>query len=561
MVIIDELVRHGVTRLVLAPGSRSAPLAIAAAEHPKVEITVHLDERSAGFWALGMSQAGPHPAAVLTTSGTAVANLVPALTEARYGRVPLLAITADRPPELQQVGANQTIDQLGLLSTTVRSQTGLGPPDNHPEEVLFWRSEISRLLTVAQGGVSSPGPVQLNVRFRPPLLPGSEDVPTSTEKYQGITAGRPDNLPWTAGQLSSPPTKPLPNRWSSNPKGIVVAGYLGSRFPTAKYADQLAAQLGWPLIAEPGSGLRPPQTITQAHQLLSHPGFVARYQPEVMLVLGRAGLSPMLNQIQTKTEALVVDPWGWSDHTRQATEYWSAFPVLASETQAGSPSQRRDWLQANDRVRQSISEWGREPDNWSEPVVLAELTEWLPAQTPLLVGSSLPIRHLDWFGQPGDYRIFCNRGCSGIDGLVSTAFGIASSSSQTTVAVLGDLSFLHDANAALTDDRPDLILVVINNQGGGIFSLLPHAQLNTHLDHLFTTPPNRDLTSLAEWHGIPARSVASSAELIEALEEARQAGGTQLVEVVCDHARLASAHAESTRIAHLAIDRFLAEGS
>lgn len=519
-VVVDELVRAGVRFLVIAPGSRSAAVAISAARREDLQVAVSIDERSAAFHALGVGRATGRPAAVLTTSGSAVANLFPAVVEADTGRVPLLLLTADRPPELHGVGANQTIEQADIFGSAVRWTANLGPAQHDPGANAEWRTVVCRAVNAA-----SDGPVHLNLAFREPLVPETDDGRDRDMPFSHPTDGRDDGATWMPLEAPSLPTVPLADRWAMPERGVVVAG--DAPFVPLEAVDRLAAVLGWPLIAEPTAGGRPPQTITTAHHLLSDPDLGARLRPEVAVVVGRANLSRPVSRWLTGVPRLIVEP-RMLRSPDAAAELAVGWPVV-EKVGTRSGTWRRTWLEAEAAGRRALDHFLDETD-LVEPKIARDVASAI-GDGVLVAASSMPIRDLDLAMRPGPARILSNRGASGIDGLVSTAFGVASVSSRPVVALSGDLALLHDANGFLIEPRPDVVFVVINNDGGGIFSFLPQARQTDVFERLFGTPHGRSFEMLAAFHGLGYRHVT---DIGSQLHDAIDAGGTWILEAVTD---------------------------
>ena len=532
-VVVDELVRGGVRDLVVAPGSRSAAVAIAAARRDDVALTVLIDERSAAFFALGVGRATGRPAAVLTTSGSAVAHLHPAVVEADTGRVPLLLLTADRPPELHGVGANQTIEQLGLFGGSVRMALGLGPAEHAPSENAEWRAGVCRALASAVDG-----PVQINLAFREPLVPETDDGRSRDRPFTFDTAGRSDGGPWLATTAERAEPAMLDDRWSVPERGVVVAG--DAPGVGVGEIDRLAAALGWPLIVEPTAGGRPPQAISAAHHVLSDPVLAETLRPDVALVIGRVNLSRPVMGWLAQVPRLVVDPRITRPPDPNA-ELSATWPVIGRVGPRGG-SWRRQWLEIEAVARRALDAWLDEA-GLVEPRIARDVAAAVPAGGVLVSGSSMPIRDLDLAMRPGSLAVLSNRGASGIDGTVSTAFGVASVASGPVVVLTGDLALLHDANGFLVEPRPDVVFVVVNNDGGGIFSFLPQARQADVFERVFGTPHGRSFEMLAAFHGVHHRHLSEIGAQVEAAVEA---GGTWILEAVTDRASNPRIHRELT---------------
>jgi 2-succinyl-5-enolpyruvyl-6-hydroxy-3-cyclohexene-1-carboxylate synthase len=560
LTLVDELARAGVTDACLAPGSRSAPVALALAEHPGIAVHVHLDERSAAFFALGAAKRSGRPAVVLCTSGTAAANLHPAVLEADHARAPLLMLTADRPPELRGTGANQATDQLKLYGQAVRWFCEVGVPGDNPAAGRYWRSLASRAWAEASGPPA--GPVHLNLAFADPLVPSGPPAAAAGgwPRLGGAPApGRPGGAPWTAvppGVRTAAPgdVTALAEAVRANPRGVLIAGWGSDLDPEA--VDAFAAASGWPVLADPLSGSRRgPAAVSTYDGLVRAPGFAAAHRPTLAVRVGAAPTSKALTTwLDESIGQVVVDPSaGWLDPGRAATLRLTADPsaTLAATatlltTQDPAPGSvapgpwLREWLEAEREAREAIDGL---LDEWAEPFegrVARDLVGWLPAGGTLVVGSSMPVRDVDAFARPREgLRFVANRGLSGIDGFVATALGVAAAGAEPVAALCGDLALLHDASSLLgAAGRPrGAVLVVCDNDGGGIFSFLPQAELPGDLfEPLFGTPHGLDLTALAAAARVPARVVEKAADLVPALDAALAGGGTELVLVRSDRA-------------------------
>ncbi len=541
-VLVDELIRRGVREAVLSPGSRSAPLALAldAADRAgRLRLHVRIDERSAGFLALGLAKASGVAVPVVTTSGTATANLHPAVLEASYSDIPLLVLTADRPPELRGVGANQTIDQIELYGRAVRRFVELGVPEERPGQVVVWRTTIAAALAAA-----GDGPVQLNLPFREPLVPDGDE---SWIEPLGAPAAGLDAAP--APAAPSPLSHEAAFHQPVRPKaplceveaaltgrGVVVLGD-GAQGLAAE-AVALATARGWPVIAEPTVALPGlSAAVRGAALLLADAAFLGSHVPDLVLVAGRPTLSRgVLALLRAAGDHWVVDPHGRRhDPTRTATRFLPWLPTTAV-AQPAAAGWLAAWLVAADRATAAATAV-LAGEGLSEPLVARTLVAALPAGALLFVGSSRPIRDVDAFAAPRtDVRILANRGVAGIDGTVSSAIGAALAHAGPAYALLGDLTFLHDANGLVlgpAEPRPDLCIVVVNNDGGGIFRLLEpgdaaHAQ---SFERVFGTPHGVDLAALCAATRTPHRLASTPGELTQALVPAR---GIRVVEVRTD---------------------------
>src|ERR1700722_6856466 len=535
-VLIDELVFGGVTHMCMTPGSRSTPIAIAAARHPGITLHVHVDERASAFFALGIAQASGAPVATFCTSGTAAANHSPAVVEAFMARVPLIVLTADRPPELQGVGANQTIDQQHLFGKFVKRFEDSGVPDNGARAFHHWSSLGTRVIFYAVH--DPPGPVHLNLPFREPLLPTGDAIKTGSPFARATytaTHQPPDRIPTFAREVAT------------GHRVVVVAGRL--RVPPVGLVE-LCAERGWPLLAEPISGLRGDTSGVdggplQAGALLAaNAGFRERRHADLVIQVGGAPTSRGVQElVRSADRLLIIDPDGLvADPDRRSTLTLERDPaeVIAKlrETHSSlpptSPNWSGDWAAADPSGRVAVDAL---IDSWDEPFegrIARDLAAVIPDGAVLFAGSSMPIRDLDTYMRPrAGLRVLANRGASGIDGLVSTAFGIAEVSGPT-YALLGDLSVLPDAAGLLwgTTGGPAAVLVVIDNDGGGIFSMLPPASLpREEFELLFGTPHGLDLEAVARAAGAGVRTVDSARVLVPAIREAAAAEGVQFVRV------------------------------
>ena len=483
--IVDEWVRGGVTDAVIAPGSRSTPLTMALAASP-IRIHVRIDERCAGFFALGVARATGRPCPIVTTSGTAGGHLLPAVMEASASNVPMIVCTADRPAELHHVGAPQTAEQELLYLPVRRLQITIEPsiPDGS------WRSIAAQSLIAAHDG-----PVHLNLQFAEPLVGVPEALPP----------GRSDGAPW---HVAPPVTQSASLRTPvAGRRGLIIATDVDD--PSLVMA--LAAALGWPVFAGPQSGCRTGSAVCAFDALVRAPDAPA---PEVVLRLGGLPASRVTNEWLDGLEAdqIAVGP-RWVDPARNAREVVSCAPsAVCRSLLAGSPEPAPSAWAASWMEREAAAQKAIASVVEGEPSVARTLTESLPASTTLLVASSMPYRDVEWYGAPAqDVRLVANRGVNGIDGMVSTALGLATAG--PVVALLGDLAFLHDAGG-LVGAEGDCTFVVVDNQGGGIFNFLPQAAL-PDFERYWGTPPGVDPAAVAAGYGVPV-TVGSSLPAVEA---------------------------------------------
>ncbi len=531
--VADELSRCGIKHVCIAPGSRSGPLALAFEREPGLDTHVHIDERSAGFFALGIARASRRPAVVVCTSGSAAANLFPAIVEARQALVPMVVMTADRPPELRATGANQTIDQLKMFGDSVVWFADSGIPDEAPGSAGYWRSLTCRAVTES---IARSGPVHLNVPLREPLYPEG-----SSDSYPHPIEGRAGGRPWTevvsAPAACDETAAELARMIDGAERGVVVAGATtGELSPMLA----LAEAAGWPVLAEPSSNIRVPGTISSYDALLRVGSFVDAHRPEVVLRTGKLALGrPLARFLSQARQVAIGAPGTWWDEQRKIATMVAADPgtLCGRVTNDLVPRTRTSWLASwrhhDDIARAAIDAALGSTDNPSEPRTARDLAAALPDGTNLFSASSMPVRELDSFMVPRTgLRIHANRGANGIDGNVSTAMGIAAASGARTAALVGDLALLHDSNAMLHDrsSELDLAVVVLNNDGGGIFSFLEQARV-PDFERIFGTPHGIDLQRWAHLYDIPSEIVTSAAALPEVVLGGR---GTRLIEVRTD---------------------------
>jgi 2-succinyl-5-enolpyruvyl-6-hydroxy-3-cyclohexene-1-carboxylate synthase len=535
--LADELIRCGLTEVVLAPGSRSAPLAMEfhrRAERGDLRLHVRIDERSAAYLALGLAKAGGRPAAVLCTSGTAAASFHPAVIEASESGVPLLVLTADRPPELRGTGANQAIDQIKLYGDAVRWFSEVGVPEDRPgpaaeaAQAGYWRSLTCRAWGSASGAAGGPaGPVHLNLAFRDPLVPDPAPAPADE-----ALDGRAGGAPWVrftatpagpGAALELPPTE----------RGLIVCGD-GLSDETAGQLLALAAEAGWPVLAEPSSGARRgPDALSAYQYLLAAPGFLAAHRPDVIVTAGRPGLSrgqtALLRGVAGSVRHVVIaaQPGHWDDPARTATDVAPAVRLAPAASAARAPDTawRREWCRADAAARKAVDALLDAEPGLSEPRLARDLAAALPDGALLWAASSMPIRDLDQQLAPRTgLRVLASRGASGIDGTTSAAIGAAlahqAAGGGPAVALIGDLALLHDSAGLFIgpdEPRPDLCLVVVNNDGGGIFSTLEQASFPGSFERVFGTPHGADVGRLATAAGLPYQRITQFTQLVTQL--------------------------------------------
>lgn len=556
-IIIEELVRLGVTRFCISPGSRSTPLVVAAARHPKAQIQIGYDERGTAYFALGYARATGRPAAVITTSGTAVANLMPAVTEASVGRVPMLLLTADRPPELSDIGANQTLIQPGIFTPYVRWQFDLPCPDDkfHAAAVL---STIDHAVERTLG--AAPGPVHLNLRFREPLEPAASTLETA---YLAPLGDWPDrNTPHcqpsvtTGGSGSGPAVSDallddVAQLAVDTEQGMLVIGSLAAS-AEQQAAARVAEQLGWAVYADLTSGLRlgklGTNLIRHYDPLEVDNGFYDRAAPSVMLHLGGAVISKRMGQfIQARPpqHLLIVkphpdryDPVALATRSIQA-DIADFCNRLADRIPHRRPGPIARFHQQKALAAQQIIEQAVTQDaNLTEAFVARRLSQTMAEDDALFVSSSMPIRDVDLYSDVAGPRltVACNRGVSGIDGVMATTSGFAAGRQKPVTLLIGDIAMLHDLNSlelAARSANP-ITVVIINNQGGGIFDFLPISAVSDVFEPLFITPHAYRFEGVCSMYGLGYHQADTKEAFETGLAGLRATGRSGVIEVITD---------------------------
>ncbi|WMT19559.1 2-succinyl-5-enolpyruvyl-6-hydroxy-3-cyclohexene-1-carboxylic-acid synthase [Parageobacillus toebii] len=497
---VDELAKIGVQDVVVSPGSRSTPLAIMMAEHPAMRVHINIDERSAAFFALGMAKAKRHPIALLCTSGTAVANYFPAVVEAYYSRVPLIVITADRPHELRDVGAPQAIDQLNIYGRYAKWFVEMALPEKSTDMLRYARTMAARAAGVA---ISAPaGPVHLNFPLREPLVPIVHE-----ETWEQIEAKEPSYTTVIPGKMTigMEQIQELYNELSLAEKGLIVCGQIDQP-AFAEAVTKLAEMLDYPILADPLSQLRSgthakEYIIDSYDAILKDETIAASLVPDVVIRFGAMPVSKplflLLKRYPSIKQIVVDGEGGWREPTLMASYmvYCDEVEFCRRLIDIGASKQSKSqwsttWKMINDIAKSVLLEATMEEELF-EGKVFTELSQLLPDGATLFVGNSMPIRDTDTFFFTNDkqIRILANRGANGIDGVVSSALG-ASAVTEPLVLVIGDLSFYHDLNGLLAAKMHGLhaTIIVLNNNGGGIFSFLPQAKHKKHFEMLFGTP-------------------------------------------------------------------------
>ena len=547
--LVDEWVRHGVAHAVVAPGSRSTPLALALAGRPELALHVVLDERSAAFVALGIGRATGTPAVLLCTSGTAAVGFHAAVVEAGLSRVPLLVCTADRPPDLHQVGAPQAIEQVGLYGSSPAWAADVDP--------LAWPATSWRSLASRAALATAAGPVHLNLRLREPLLgdPGlevPEPRPGAQPFHQRLKVDGPVGLTDSTLNLGD------------RRRVLVVAG---DGCDPRRAAGPAAGP--WPVLADPLSGWRVPgpATVAAFDAIVRHAPADGDLAPDLVIHLGRPPASRALGEWFDRGDALHVlaDPAGrWLDPARRADAHLAAAPHDALQALRAQLAPPEDgwlarWQRAEAAAQAAITAVLAAHPEVTEPGLARDLAALLPSGAALVVSSSMPIRDVEWFVRPRHgLEVHANRGANGIDGVTSTALGVAlARAGRPTACLLGDLALLHDSSGlnGLAARPCSLTLVVVDNHGGGIFSFLPQADqlAPDRFEQLFGTPQPVDLHALAAAHGIVCRDVATAHALVPSLA-ATGAGGVHMLVARTDRAANVSVHEELAAAVGVALE-------
>lgn len=559
---IDELVHSGLRHIVISPGSRSTPLALLASTHPDLQIWMNIDERSAGFFALGMAKAKREAVALLCTSGTAAANYLPAVIEAKLARVPLVVLTADRPHELRDVGAPQTINQIDLYGDHVKWFMDMPLPEDKPSMIHHARATAARAMMTS---VAKPyGPVHLNFPLREPLLP-------NLQHEQLFTIGRRGQQSFTKVsqgvlQLEQETIDNMAHMLSETTKGVIICGPHDDA-NIAEAVLELANLLQFPIIADPLSQLRrgfPERGLIMDSYdaFLRYSPLAEMLRPELVIRIGAMPVSKSLSQyLQAHpSKHIIIDEGDWRDPAFLGSGRIVADPVLFCQqlcekiTLSALFTDRQKfrewtecWQQINQETQLTLTQTVLVDEDTSlfEGRVVTELGKLLPADCVLFVGNSMPIRDVDsfLFHHEGKVRLMANRGSNGIDGLVSTAAGV-SAAGKRTVLLLGDLSFYHDMNGLLATKlhQLSLTIILVNNDGGGIFSFLPQATVPQHFETLFGTPTGLDYSHAVSMYGGKFERVSSWEEFRQAFSATHEAGGLQVIEVPTDRSNNVERH-------------------
>jgi len=548
-VLVDELARCGMRNAVTSPGSRNAPIALSLAAHDQIDSVSVIDERAAGFMALGMAKATGLPVAVTCTSGTAAANLAPAVYEAAEARVPLVVLTADRPPELRQVGAGQAIDQVKLFGSAAKWFMEVGSHEPGRATAVHHRALACRAFWTALG--DRPGPVHLNLPLREPLDPAPEEL--AAEDWAGRDGGRP--WVWFRERAPKPDgndVQALAAKMAELPRGVIVCG--AAPEPIAAPVARLAAACGWPVLAEPTSGLRCGEhdrshVVAHYDVLLRNEGFADAHTPAMVLRVGDTPTSKALRGWLLRCAQVVLDPHAaWHEPTREAELILRAgaaptCDALAAAVEMRSPVVDAEWLSSWRAADALVPPALAGAPDGCEPRAYTAAAGALPPDALVWLASSMPIRDVEsfWPAGPESVRFLSNRGANGIDGTIASAAGAARATGRPALVLLGELALLHDIGGLMAARRAgiDLTVLCVNNNGGGIFEFLPvagSANRDAFEKHV-STPAGLDLAALAALAGMEHRLCAGALEARDAIAQ-----GPGLVEVRTDRSENVAVH-------------------
>lgn len=558
-ILVETLSRLGLSTAIICPGSRSGPLAVAFAQHPNIEAIPVLDERSAAFFGLGLARRSGLPIVLVCTSGTAGANFYPAVIEAEASRVPLLLLTADRPPELRNCHAGQAIDQVKLYGQYPRWHTELALPSPQPDRLAYVRQTCIYAWERSQWPV--PGPVHLNIPFRDPLAPIADSQTKGLAAHFEVDHffSEVRSIQPVRSSLNPQHLETSLQTWLSCDRGIIIAGPTQPSNPESycQAVAQLSQVLSWPVLAEGLSPLRNwadcnSHLISTYDLLLRHPDWAHQLQPQQVICLGELPTSKVLRNwlAQIQPQTWVFDP---SDHNVDPLHGRSISVRLAVEElvkvlnveplqhparqKPGLPTEYTNtWIQADQSLQIQINQAMKHQTNLMESKIAWLLSQVLPPQTPLFIANSMPVRDIEYFWRPGTLRIqpYFNRGANGIDGTLSTALGI-SHQQQSSVLLTGDLALLHDTNGFLLQHQwqGHLTIILINNGGGGIFQMLPISAFEPPFEQYFRTPQHIKFEQIAATYNLAWESIQSWGQLQQALNPLPDSG-IRILEVACD---------------------------
>jgi 2-succinyl-5-enolpyruvyl-6-hydroxy-3-cyclohexene-1-carboxylate synthase len=569
---VDELTKVGITDVIVSPGSRSTPFAIVMAEHPDIKVHMNIDERSAAFFALGIAKAKRKPVALLCTSGTAVANYLPAIVEAYYARVPLIVLTADRPHELRDVGAPQAIDQLNIYGKHAKWFVEMALPEGSKEMLRYARTMAARAAAIAM--TAPAGPVHLNFPLREPLVPN-----VTEQTWTQIERKEPSYIQVSIGKrtLEREQFQFIYERLAGIEKGLIICGEIDKPH-FAEVVVKLAETLNYPILADPlshlRSGVHSKEYIVESYDaILKNETAMRTLMPEVIIRFGAMPVSKPLTLMlknNTAIEQIVVDgDGGWREPTLNAsymihcdeTDFCNQLVELAQPKKKQSDWAKL-WQDVNKMAKTALLEAGKDEEMF-EGKVFIELAQLLPEKSILFVGNSMPIRDADTFFMATDknIRIMANRGANGIDGVVSSALG-ASVTGDPLVLVIGDLSFYHDLNGLLAAKLHQLnaTIIVINNNGGGIFSFLPQAKHEKHFEALFGTPTNLQFEHVVRMYDGNYAKADTWDKFRESVANSFSTAGLHVIEVCTSRQENVKKHRQLWENVSLEISKLLQKG-
>ncbi|KRG16115.1 2-succinyl-5-enolpyruvyl-6-hydroxy-3-cyclohexene-1-carboxylic-acid synthase [Lederbergia galactosidilytica] len=544
---ITGLFQTGVRDVVISPGSRSTPLALLMVEHQELNTYINIDERSAGFFALGLAKASKSPVVLLCTSGTAAANYFPAVVEANLSRVPLLVLTADRPHELREVGAPQAINQLHLYGQHVKWFAEMALPENSKEQLTYSKMVAHRAVKECKSPVS--GPVHVNFPLREPLLPALDPYPFSEEQvdYEVVE-----------GELVVPEVtiERIAKDINQSQQGLIICGPMDEPL-FSNAVIELAEKLAYPILADPLSQLRLDNSliIDSYDAILKTESVLEKFQPDFILRFGAMPVSKPLSLFTKKHRGIphfVVDGQaGWRDPYQLGTKMIQMDETAFCQqmTKYVMKNENNKWLsywqQIDHLAKMAIKDHMSAEQELEEGKVFYELFPLLPKESAIFVGNSMPIRDVDSFFHKNnrDITVMANRGANGIDGVVSTALG-ASVYQQPLFLLIGDLSFFHDMNGLLAAKLYELniTIIIVNNDGGGIFSYLPQAESKQHFEVLFGTPTGLDFHHAVQLYNGQYTKITDWDHFSDAIQSAAQHQGLNVIEIPTDRAKNLTSH-------------------
>ncbi|WP_064092738.1 2-succinyl-5-enolpyruvyl-6-hydroxy-3-cyclohexene-1-carboxylic-acid synthase [Rossellomorea aquimaris] len=533
---IEEMVGNGVEEVVISPGSRSTPLALLCAHHPHIKTYINVDERSAAFFALGIAKAKNKPVALLCSSGTAGANYYPAVIEARYSKIPLVVMTADRPHELREVGAPQAINQIDLFGKHVKWSIDMALPENSPSMIQYAKSSAVKGIGLSMG--EPRGPVHYNFPFREPLIPNLNEIQFGDgNKGKRVLHGSRGLHPTISEELKE--------ALNNKERGLLVCGP-GLDEQAIGAVIEFSKQYQLPIVADPLSLMRSgnyskDQIMDSYDTFLKVKELKEDLRPDIVI---RFGAMPVSKSLMLFLKSLTDIPFwiisrgeDWQDPIAAGKEYiYCDEQLFCTSMQKEDSQEKSEWLShwknVNNTTKELLLNGSQE---WDEGLAVRQLLEELPNDSTLFASNSMPIRDIDtyFFHNERNIQIYANRGANGIDGVVSTALGM-STQKKPLYLLIGDLAFFHDLNALLIGRKYqlDVTIVVLNNNGGGIFSYLPQAKEENHFEELFGTPMDLEFFHAAQLYGAHHTLVKEQKDFIPALEHAKQTKGIKVIEVL-----------------------------